>query len=527
MKIPVKLRNALFLCALLTAGFALRAYNLGFPSIGYHNMLENEYLGMAHEMERSGDYLTKRVYFDGSFGMGTGVHADKRPPLVSYQTLLAWRIFGENVWAPRLFNVIFGVASIFIIYLMGCILFDDRRAALFSAAVLAMAPLAVFFSRNLQPESPALFFMLLGSLFYLRFISKHKRSNLFLGGLSFLAAFFYRQNFIAGILPLVFLFPLAAKDGERKNTTAYAFSLLLPFALALLFSLQDFSIKRLFDIYTAAYWKGYGRVIWAYMVTENFTGVLSAAAFLGMLFAFFKRRALVDRYIIGWTLAATPYAMIYAVPLSENNFYQMPFLALVCISSAYAVSRASDMVKTVIKKDIILILMLIVVSSASAFAYDSLMRMHSTVFMGADVAGESLKGFTKPDERVFLLTHAQGRCIARYARRYAGWTNNIDDFKEKEKGFNKNYICIYPLEFVQMLKMKSPKVFEYIRKNYHIKEAGLTEEPRRFFYLILEKGGLPDGEDFSKPISGNMRLKTIYKLSGRYAFFYIVRRGGA
>ena len=158
------LRNTIILCSILLAGFALRSYNLNSPPIGYHNMKENEYLSMAQEMIRTNDYTKRRIYFYRAFEKEPTMKIYPQPPLVSYQTLIVWKLLGENIWGARLLNVFFGVASILVIYFVGLILFKDNVLSLFCAFLLAIMPLAVFFSRNLQPESPAFFFMLLGNL---------------------------------------------------------------------------------------------------------------------------------------------------------------------------------------------------------------------------------------------------------------------------------------------------------------------------------------------------------------------------
>ena len=70
------------------------------------------------------------------------------------------------------------------------------------------------------------------------------------------------------------------------------------------------------------------------------------------------------------------------------------------------------------------------------FIYQAVKGMHWTVFLGLDVAGESLKEFTKPQDRIFLHGHAQGNGITGYAQRYMGWPENLEDFKKKEEKFN-------------------------------------------------------------------------------------------
>jgi len=49
--------------------------------------------------------------------------------------------------------------SIIVVYFIGYEIFKRKLLALSCSLLLAILPLAVFFSRNLQPESPAFFFI--------------------------------------------------------------------------------------------------------------------------------------------------------------------------------------------------------------------------------------------------------------------------------------------------------------------------------------------------------------------------------
>ena len=121
--------------------------------------------------------------------------------------------------------------------------------------------------------------------------------------------------------------------------------------------------------------------------------------------------------------------------------------------------------------------------------YRSLSRMYTTLFFGPDVAGETLKELTDAQERVFLFTLPQGYAIARYAHRYAGWSKDLADFKQKEKESKIRFLCIYPGDYVGLLKKDQPQLFEYIQDNYGIKEVGLQEvPPHQLGYIIMGRG---------------------------------------
>jgi len=521
-----------FLILIVIVGLTLRCYNLNFPSLGYHNMKENEYLSMAQLMLKTQDFLNKRVYFQNALQDNPVVKGDLQPPLFAYQIILSWNLLGENLWAPRLFNVLFGILSIIVIYLTCNLLFNNQNLSLLAASLLAVMPLGVFFSRNIQPESPAFFFMLLGNFFYLEFIRRDKKYDLILGGLALCLAWFYKFNFLIGVLPVLFCIPLRPLFKERKSALNFILLFLLPYLSILVFMLWVkasgrgefyFSANSLLEPLRIAYWKNYGDAILWYLKGENFTFLYTLLACCGLFLALFKREGLLGRYLAGGVFSIVIYVMLFHGEISQNSYAQMPFLAIVCISCVYAASFIAQEIARFAKKEFPLYLVFLILPLATPDIYHSLQRMHGTFFLGQDAAGESLKEFTQDNERVFLLTHSQGYAIARYAQRFMGWPSTLEELKEKEEKFKIRFICVYPGDYLMSLSNSDPSLFAYIKENYGVKEIGLVEETQRVSYFILEKGKDKNIQEFMGSFSGGARPRTIYKISGRYVFLFTMR----
>ncbi len=527
------MKNTIILICILVFALSLRIYNINFPSIGYHNMKENESLSIAQEMEATQDFLHKRVYFFNALDKDPVVKDNPQPALVSYQTLLIWKLLGENLWSPRLVNVLFGIASIIVVFLIGRLLFQHIFLAFFGALLLAMMPLAVFFSRNLQAESPALFFMLLANLFYFRFLESRRFYNLAAGGLALVFAWAYKFEFMIGVLPFAFCLPTKSFLGVRRGFLKFLVAALIPFSvmLGIMFFIRisglgtfRYSFKP-WEVFTPSYWKAYGNMILWYTAGENFTIPLSLLASWGVLLALFRHKGLIDRYLIGWLGAALIYAMLFSSDLAQNNYAEMPFSAAVAFSCVYSTSYLAGELGRRMRRDCLLLFMMGVAALSSLPVYRSLSRMHTTVFLGQDVAGETLRELSSAHERVFLFSHAQGYAIARYAHRYAGWPKTLEEFKEKEKEYGIRLVCIYPGEYMEYLKKAYPDIFEYIEDNYRIKEIGLQEVQNRLGYLILERGS-PGGKKIGEAlasVSGKLQPRSIYKILGKYIFYYAVR----
>jgi 4-amino-4-deoxy-L-arabinose transferase-like glycosyltransferase len=536
-------RRLIILSVILIIGFMLRSYRLDAPSIGYHNMKENESLSIAQEMLRTGDFINKRLYFDEPFQVEPKVKNNPFPALVSYQVILSWELLGINLWGVRLFNILFGLGAIILIYFLAYALFDNEPSpctqglgempALGAAALVAIMPVGVFFSRNIQADSPAFFFMVLGSLFYLKFIRTRRNLSLVVAGASFVIAWVYSFNYIFGALPFLFCLPFKEIARNKKVFLKSVFWLILPYAflggllawwLTKAGGWGDFAFRRLsLDIFSPGYWQKHGKVILWYTSSENFTPVFCILALIGIMLAFFKGSGLINRYIIGWAITAALYAFIFSEELYQQNFVQMPFLGMVVICSVYSISYFAQGLKSFFKKELFIYFLLASIAVSAIFVYSAMRRMHAVAFLGEDVAGESLSEFTRPNERIFLDTYAQGFGIARYAQRYMGWADKLEEFRKRENEFKIRYICFYPSEFARTLQRDNPGLFNYIQDNYHVKEVGFTDEPTRLLYIILEGGRGSASKNFLESFSGPKQLRTIYKIAGKYIFFYTIR----
>lgn len=98
--------------------------------------------------------------FPRSFG-------DYKPPLYTFLTVPTIAVFGLNEWAVRLPEVIVGVASIWVVYLLAEKLFS-KQVALWAAFLLAVSPWAVQLSRQAWEGGLGILFFALGWYLWLK-----------------------------------------------------------------------------------------------------------------------------------------------------------------------------------------------------------------------------------------------------------------------------------------------------------------------------------------------------------------------
>ncbi|MFO7872737.1 MAG: glycosyltransferase family 39 protein, partial [Candidatus Undinarchaeales archaeon] len=221
----IKKNPAPFILLILIAltGIYLRSYHADYPVIGYHNWKETHYLTEARNFAEGGFFehgffVPERDYpkLDAA---PSGVHEDTFPT-TSILTALLFKISGPSLTAARALMVLFSAASIFAMYFFVKQLFKREDIALVSAALMAINPLFVFFGRNVQLIGPALFFMLSGGYFYLKWRDSKERNDFIFAATFIALAGLTKYTFLAILLPIILTFEYK-KDLKRILKKAY------------------------------------------------------------------------------------------------------------------------------------------------------------------------------------------------------------------------------------------------------------------------------------------------------------------
>ncbi|MFH1590251.1 MAG: glycosyltransferase family 39 protein [archaeon] len=93
------------------------------------------------------------------------------------------KIFGTSELASRLLSLIFGVAGVWISYLLTKKLFN-RRIAIITSLLFAFSPIMIYYSQEARLYSLFVFLSLLSFYFYIKFIENMNNKNLLFYGLS-------------------------------------------------------------------------------------------------------------------------------------------------------------------------------------------------------------------------------------------------------------------------------------------------------------------------------------------------------
>lgn len=117
---------------------------------------------------------------------------DYKPGLYFYFVVPFIWLFGLSELAVRLPSVIFGTGTVFLIYLLGQKIFENRKTGIVCALLLTITPWHIHYSRGGWETNAATFFISLGVLFFIQKVGDPK--YLFYSLLSFMASMYLYQS---------------------------------------------------------------------------------------------------------------------------------------------------------------------------------------------------------------------------------------------------------------------------------------------------------------------------------------------
>ncbi len=163
-----------YLLAILAAAAILRVINLGSGDLVGNDEVLYAFRSVGiTDFVNSPAQTTPPVWFDGHVPGWAGLSMHDHPLLVFIVQHIFMGIFGENNFGFRFPSAVFGVLSVYLVYLISKKLFSER-AGLISAALMALTVNNVYISRLGLQESYLIFFILLTSWLFLNALERPK-----------------------------------------------------------------------------------------------------------------------------------------------------------------------------------------------------------------------------------------------------------------------------------------------------------------------------------------------------------------
>ncbi|MFA6888331.1 MAG: glycosyltransferase family 39 protein [Candidatus Woesearchaeota archaeon] len=542
----------LFLLACMIFGFYLRSYHMDFPVIGYHNMKENQYIPYTEFMYNANeflDYFRTETYWIGA--QEHGYFTQYEFPLIPWIILSLWGVFGIKLWAARFVIILFSVASIPLLYLVGKKLTDNTLLILIACLFFTIMPINIFFGRNVQPEAPGLFFILLATYFFFCWresiiLGQKGYNNFLLFSSSILLAILLKIPNGIGLVPLLFFVPY--KNLYQNKKSFVYFIILFVFIISLFPLWVKFSQWTMpgaatvgtsgfsesfqevqYNIHltlSMSFWNEYYPAFHAFVI-DNFTLWFFWLALFGVIFGFLKYNTNLGLFLIGSFFSIFIYILCFADKVRAHAYYQVVFLPLICFACAYALyilaSILNQQLGNKYEKYLFITLTVIWLFITFPSLQDSNNRVFDTIYYGEDIAGAYINVHSESDERVFIDgVFSQSVGILWHAHRYGieEITANITRFQELEDTLNFKWVVLYG-PGIGTIQTKQ-EVWEYIQTNYTIRQVGLMIQNSQYapVYLVLEKGGVVDLTSFVQnkiPV-----LATTYEITDGSIDFYTI-----
>ncbi|MFH1505973.1 MAG: glycosyltransferase family 39 protein [archaeon] len=520
----------------------IRTYHMDYPVVGYHNMKEMHYLGEARNFARDGFFehgffIPEWDYPPMGWSPSSGAHPDSFPT-VSIIVGLFFKAFGYSLAMARLIVILFSSALVFVMYLLMKRLFKREDIALVTAFLTAINPLFGFFGRQVQMINIALFFSMLGFLYYIMWREEQDKTHYFyLFAVFFTLGFLTKYDHFLVIFPVLITFPYKtffAKVDLKKNLKKYLPSLLI------------FILSPLWLWYSRVIGKELGRAIipvpidptvlsmgsawWepvkAYM-RDNYTFTLLAFAVVGIALAIFLyRKNFGSKMMVYLVISLVPWVLVAASYLKGHSYHQYPMAPVVIMLGAFCFIVIADTLKSLSKrfgnliKIAAIVALLLLVYFPSMEAKD---RQFDTQFPGLDVAGEYVFQHKLPGERAMHSGH-QATAFLWYAdmKGIKRIPKTLDEFHQAEDTLNGTWLFVYNWDFAKLTQ--DPEMWNHVKENYELRQVGFQASKDgnvQLVYLLFRIGGTFNETDVNTLLA-KQPFTTQYEFTfGKVPFYYV------
>lgn len=265
---------------------------------------------------------------------------DFHPPLY-YFTLKAWgSVFGFSDIALRLLSVSFGVATVYVIYLIGHEL-KNRILGILSALLLATSPLFIYYSQEVRMYAMAAFFVTLSVYAFIKLTKKPEYKDWILYSLSLVGVALtdYLSLFIVPVfIALAFTF----KKKSLWNRKFFAEHVPLLIALAAFGPILKSQLVSGIGVKTGAsnWWNILGKTNLknASLVPVKFVigrvgfdnkiiyALVIVAVFIPLIYLFFQAKKEYKKYKIVWLWLIVPLCLAAVVGIFVPVFIYFRFI---------------------------------------------------------------------------------------------------------------------------------------------------------------------------------------------------------
>jgi hypothetical protein len=318
------------LIGVILVGLFLRLRYVTNPLLDFHFQRQVDTAAVARNFFEEGmNILYPRIDWRGT----TPGYVEMEFPLYEYLIAILYFIFGQHDIIGRFLSILFAVGTSVYLFAIARRLIG-REGSLFALVLFACAPLPVYFTRTVQPESMYLFAATASYFYYLRYLEEGRRSDAAFSA-GFLSIAFGLK--IAVALPLFFLY-LATALNKKGTGFIRDFNIwmvaLVPSTLGLLWT---WHAGRLYEMTGLSFTRwlmtrdslfntqwlmdpGYWKIVWNQRFVQDLTIVGFALVAAGVLICAIEKRW---RPVFWGNVGFLFYFFFFMRANLAHNYYQL------------------------------------------------------------------------------------------------------------------------------------------------------------------------------------------------------------
>jgi len=295
------------------------------------------------QLNRVGFNSDETVYAGQAASIAGNVTLQKFFPIYRAHPLLFQTILSvvyratTSDFVARLLSVAFGVATVYVTYLLGRLLYG-RRAGLIAAALLAVMPYHVVVSRQVLLDGPMVFFSTLTLYLLAKYAVTQRSAWLCATGAGLGLTFLSKETgfvFIAAVYAFLALAPrLKVRIRDLAVSGAVLVLVMLPYPVSLYFGKSSKTGKNFFA------WQllrrpNHGAFFYLSTVPAALGFIVLAAAIAGLLIMR-RERSWRETLLLSWILVPVAFFALWPV---KGFQYLLPIAPAVAILAARAFAR--------------------------------------------------------------------------------------------------------------------------------------------------------------------------------------------
>ncbi len=511
----------LWLLLLALSVIYFSAFELGYPSVGYHNTKENEWLAITKQFWTYGvSPHREALVFNGWADLP--YWENPQLPFIAYLGAIAWSIFGESIFSLRLIMIMINIITMFMVFVFVRKMARSNLMGLATATCYALMPMTLFFGRHISEGTIGNFFLVGFFICFMLWRDNNYKHRYSIAGSIFLVCagmsklpFLFPAIAVLGITPYKDIFLAGWRDytGDKKKVLLYvsgwlsiwqkiAGFFLFPILLVGFFVyLHLTNVNNDFmgplgggvaptQIFNFHEWGKKTPLLYDFWIT-NYNHVFGIAFVIGLLVTLVQKSPY-RWFVVFYLLSIILSLMVFFLQMLNHSYYQIPFALLIALGMGHLLFSVANFVRAKTGAAWLAYALLLLPFLNYAQINESMNRQFNAQYWGGDVAGRLIQESTKREDRFFNhVYHDQESSVCFYAFRNCGsrLPSEVERIQEYENKFNSRFIYVSSANLQGL--QRSP-TWQHISNNYKLRQVGFiyqNDNQIRPYYYLLQRPG--------------------------------------